>query len=290
MIYLSLSIICSSAIFIIFRSFIRHQINTQVAIVVNYFFAAAVGISLNLEQIRSIPISNEAWFPNAILLGTLFIVLFNVMALTTQKLGASVGSIANKMALIVPVTFAMIFYGDAVNLVKVLGIILALLGIFLSTVKPKTFERNFDKKFLWLPFILLIGSGFIDTFVKYNEQAHLETEAQSQLFSASIFFTAFIWGLLYLIFSKKLTALNPRNIIAGGILGVVNFGAIFFLIQALKLSSLQSSVIFPLNNVGVVLLTSGWSLLLFKEKFSWINVAGIGVSVLAVVLIALSAQ
>lgn len=286
MIYLLLSILCSTAIFLLFRAFSKFGVHTFTAIVINYMVAAAFGFSLNAKSVDLSAIVNANWLPNAIVLGLIFILLFNVMALTTQKLGASVGSIANKMALVVPVVFAMLYYGDSVSILKISGIILALVGIFLSTLKPKALKDNFNKSDLLLPFILLIGSGFIDTYVKYTEEYYLSSSQDSQLFSASIFFTAFVFGLLTLIVRKKSRSMKGINITAGLVLGLVNYGSIYFLLETFRYSELESSVVFPFNNVGVVILTTVLSLFIFKEKFNRMNKIGIAFSVIAVILIA----
>ncbi|MAY84738.1 MAG: hypothetical protein CMP59_11440 [Flavobacteriales bacterium] len=288
MIYLILSIACSSLIFLIFRGFKQYKVHRFSAIVINYLVAAAIGYSLNLNLIEPKAFLQSEWIPNALLLGVLFIVLFNVMALTTERLGASVGSIANKMALIVPVIFAVIYYGDSISALKVMGIILALLGIVLSSLKPKTFKKGFHKSDLWLPVILLIGSGFIDTYVKYTEEYSLTSRSDSQLFSASIFFTAFLIGIIASIFRKDAKLFNIRNLIGGGFLGLVNFGSIYFLLETFRSAGLQSSVVFPINNVGVVLITSGFSYWLFKERYSQMNKVGIFCAIVAVILISFS--
>ena len=288
MIYLILSIVCSSLIFLIFRSFKQFKVQRFPAIVFNYLVAAAFGYGLNANVIQLSEFITAKWLPNAMILGVIFIILFNVMALTTERLGASVGSIANKMAVVVPVVFAIVYYGDSVSALKIMGVILALLGIVLSSLKPKTFKKEFHKTDLWLPFILLIGSGFIDTFVKYTEEYSIQSRADAQLFSATIFFTAFLIGILSAIFRSEKHFFQLRNLIGGGILGVVNFGSIFFLLETFRSAGLQSSVVFPINNVGVVLLTSGFSFLLFKERFSKMNKLGIFCAVIAVILISFS--
>lgn len=288
MIYLLLSILCSTAIFLIFRSFSKFKIDTFTAIVFNYLVAAGFGYGINTKGISLDQLDQVNWIPNALILGALFILLFNVMALTTQKLGASVGSIANKMALVVPVIFAIVYYGDTVNALKVMGIILALIGIVLSSLKPKTFRSEFHKMDLWLPFILLIGSGFIDTYVKYTEEYEINSRSDAQLFSATIFLTAFLIGLIILLFRKQRKIFQLKNLIGGSLLGLVNYGSIFFLLETFRSAGLQSSVVFPINNVGVVVLTTLSSLLLFGEKFSVSNKIGIICSILAVILISLT--
>ncbi|MFT6165352.1 MAG: drug/metabolite transporter (DMT)-like permease [Vicingaceae bacterium] len=289
MIYLFLSILCSAAIFIIFKSFERFRVNTFTAIVVNYFIAgitgfATLGEAPSVERITSTP-----WFINSLILGVVFISLFNIMAITAQKLGASVASIANKMALIIPVGFAIFYYNDNVNAIKIIGIALALVGVYLSTHKTKVDGQKFDKRLLSIPLVLFLGSGFIDTFLKYNQDAYLKNSIlDAKLFPAITFLTAFCIGIIFMAIDKSKRDFSVNTIIGGIVLGVVNYGSIFFLIQIFNTSKLESSVVFPINNMGVVLTTAIASLLIFKEQFSTKNKIGVLVSVVALLLITLS--
>ncbi len=140
MIDLILSIICSSLIFLLFRVFPRYNVFNFTAIVINYFIAGITGILL----LNHLPSSREyfsySWLPLALFLGIIFISLFNLMATTSQKLGASVASVANKMALIIPVIVAFIWYEDSLNLIKGIAITMALLGVFLGYMEGKRFK------------------------------------------------------------------------------------------------------------------------------------------------------
>lgn len=290
MIYLILSILCSAAIFIIFKSFDRFKVNTFTAIVINYFIAGVTGFATLGEAPSLTKIAYAPWLFNSIVLGVVFISLFNVMAVTAQKLGASVASIANKMALIIPVSFAIFYYQDEVNAVKIIGIALALLGVYLSTYKTKVEGHKIDKRLFVIPIILFLGSGFIDTFLKYNQDAYLNTKSfDTKLFPAMTFLTAFIIGVVLMLVDKSKRSYTKNTLIGGVVLGVINYGSIFFLIQIFNHTSLESSVIFPINNIGVVLATAVASLIIFKEQFSLKNKVGIFVSIVALSLIIFSA-
>lgn len=288
MIYLLLSILCSTAIFIIFKAFEKYKVDNFSAIVINYVIATLTGF-LAVDKIPSISeVSSSPWFLNSLILGFFFIVLFNIMAVTAQKLGPSVASVANKMALIIPVIFAVFYYNDKLTSFKILGVLFALVGIYLTTLKPKAIKKKFNWRLLMIPLILFLGSGFIDTFIKFNQEMHLnDNTSASKLFSSMIFLTAFVLGGTVLLFKKKNT-FNKATIIGGLILGFVNYGSIYFIIQAFNVSNLESSVVFPLNNMGVVILTCLASFALFKEKFSRMNKLGIAFSILAILLISFS--
>jgi multidrug transporter EmrE-like cation transporter len=54
---------------------------------------------------------------------------------------------------------------------------------------------------------------------------------------------------------------------------------------AINESGFESSVIYPIVNMGVVLISSLCGILFFKEKLSKINYAGIALSILAIAMI-----
>ena len=108
MIYLFLSILASSFIFLIFNQFNRFGVNNFKAIVVNYGTAGLLGLLLSKGQNWEVLLQTEVLMSIA-LLAVLFISLFNVMAKTTQVNGASVAVISNKLSVVIPFVFAILF-------------------------------------------------------------------------------------------------------------------------------------------------------------------------------------
>jgi len=57
------------------------------------------------------------------------------MAMTAQKNGVSVASISGKMSVVVPVLFGVFLYNESASFFKVIGIGIALVAVYLSSVK-----------------------------------------------------------------------------------------------------------------------------------------------------------
>ena len=60
------------------------------------------------------------------------------MAITTQRSGLSVVSVATKMSVVIPVLFGLIYYKESLGFFKLLGISLALIAVYLSSIKSKS--------------------------------------------------------------------------------------------------------------------------------------------------------
>jgi len=68
-------------------------------------------------------------------------------------------------------------------------------------------------------------------------------------------------------------------------LGLVNFGSLYFIINALNTSKLNSSLVFALINISIVCLSAIIGILYFKEKLNKLNITGIILAILSLFLL-----
>ncbi|WP_190809015.1 EamA family transporter [Flagellimonas sp. S3867] len=286
MIYLVLSVLCTSFLFVIFKLFDVYKVQTLYAIVVNYVVACTVGILLSETDFDFGDMIQRSWFFGAIALGIFFILVFNLMAKTAQVAGVSVASVATKMSLVIPVVLGVVLYQEKLSGFQIAGIFLALAAVYFASMKDGGMEIS--KKSLVLPLLVFLGSGIIDASIKYFETEHLEPEEVS-IFSAMLFGFAAISGFCFVGIKavKKPLKVNFKNVVAGIFLGVPNYFSIFFLLRALQDGGLDSAAIFTLNNVAIVMLTTLLGIVLFKEKMNPKNWGGIALAVISIVLVAL---
>jgi len=227
MLDLILSVLFSSLIFVIFKLFSVYKVETLYAIIINYFVACIVGVSIYSGDVDFTDIPQKPWFWGTLALGLLFIVVFNLMAATAQKVGVSVASVATKMSLVIPVVFGVMNYGEVLEPLKILGIVLALAAVYFASMKEKNIALK--KSAFILPLLVFIGSGIIDTSIKFIQTQYINKDEFS-LFSATVFGSAAIIGLVFIVLKSvnKPLKINYRNVLGGIILGVPNFFSIFF--------------------------------------------------------------
>ena len=286
MIYLLLSILSSSIIFVVFKLFKRFEINTLQAIIVNYFIACSVGYFGFVEDANISEIPSKPWFLGTLILGLLFIIVFNLAAITTQRSGLSVVSVATKMSVAIPVLFGILYFNESAGILKIVGVILALIAVYLSSIKAKT-GIAIKKKNLIYPILVFIGSGLIDTLIKFIESGYVN-KTDVALFSSTIFSVAGTIGILVLVF-QAITGnlkITGKNIIGGVVLGIPNFFSIYFLVMALRNNGFDSSTIFTINNVAIVLVSTVLGIILFKEKLITKNWIGIALAIISILLVA----
>lgn len=286
MINLGFSILFSSLIFVIFKLFSTYKINTFYAIVTNYFIACLVGLLFYKGEVIISDIPTKSWFLGTILLGILFILVFNLMATTAQKVGVSVASVATKMSLVIPVLFGVFWYQEMLSFFQILGILLALIAVYFASIKTK--DINLPKISFLLPVLVFLGSGVIDTSIKYLQEIHVE-ETEYPLFSAVIFASAATIGVLFIIFKsiKTKEKITWKDIFGGIVLGIPNYFSIYYLLKALQSETLNSASVFTINNVAIVMFSTLLGIILFKEQLSLKNWIGISLAIISIVLIAL---
>lgn len=287
MIYLLLSILFATSLFVIFKYFDIYKIDTLKAIVVNYLVAFSFGFALSEITFSVSEIPQKSWFVGAIVLGVLFVSIFFVMANTAQKNGVSVASVAGKMSVVIPVFFGVLLYNESVTFLKIVGILIALAAVYLASVKDKKLDS--PKANLMYPVLLFLGSGAIDTILKYV-QVNFVPRNEVSLFSGSLFGFAAFFGLIILAIKtiQKREPFETKNIIAGIVLGIPNYFSIIFLIKALQTEGFESSTLFTINNVAVVIVSTLVGLFLFKEHFSTKNKIGVCMAIIGIILVTIA--
>ncbi|MEO9532045.1 MAG: DMT family transporter [Crocinitomicaceae bacterium] len=284
MINLLLGILFFNVILIIFKLFEKYGVDNLQAIIVNYVVASTLGILTCGIPSPILHIADSSWIWIALTIGFFFVVVFNLLAKGAQKVGMAVSTVANKMSVIIPVIFAFAFLGNHVTLLKIVGITLALIGVYFTTTNGS--KLNFDKKYLPLILIIFFGQGIADCLFNYAQHHYVESE-ESKIFISTMFAGACITGLVLLIpqLIQKKSTLKFKNVLWGIGLGIPNFLTVYYFFQALESGIMESSQVYPILNMGVIVLSALSGYLLFKERLSKINWLGIFISLLAIAAI-----
>ena len=283
---LALSVLCSSLIFVVFKLFDTYKVQTLFAIITNYVVASITGLILYEAPINLVDIPSKPWFWRTVLLGVLFILIFNIMAKTAQKVGVSVASVATKMSLVIPVIVGVFAYHEQLSVIKILGILLALAAVYFASIKEESLRISKDA--LLLPILVFLGSGIIDASINYLRETQL-SKSEYPIFSSTVFAAAAFTGAVFVLGKSLKTPLkfNFKNILGGIALGIPNYFSIFFLLRALQNENWNSASIFTINNVAIVMFSTLLGILLFNEKLSMKNWGGIVLAVISILLVAL---
>lgn len=286
MILLLLCILVNAFIVVIFNYFGKYNVKNFQAIVINYFVCVIVGSVIMGEPAVTLEIIDKPWFFAAVFLGVIFTLVFNVVALTVQKFGLTITSIFQKMSLLAPAIIAMTFFNEAATVLKILGIIVSVLAIVVLSLRRGAKLEGYDSKSWIFPLLTFVGSSVIDSSLYIVDETGLASSGDIG-FLSSLFFTAAVSGAI--IWAVRHDYSQPfvekKSIIAGIGLGIPNFFSIYLLLLVLD-QGLGGSVVFPINNVGILACSALFGLILFQEKFDRKKIIGFVLAVLSIILIA----
>lgn len=285
MILILISILLSGSLIICFKVFEKFEVNSSNAISINYLFASGSGIVMGYNTFTSINVLQAEWFPYTLLFGLMFISTFNLVAYGVKTSGLMVVSIAQKMSLIIPLAFSILYYDESFGLLKITGIALALIAIYFSSKKSNEHNTSFSWKILLVPSIIFLGSGIVDISIKVSQE-YFGTQAPFEVILACIFGSAGVIGIVQKIVQRA--SFKWKDLIGGICLGFLNFSSTYFLMKALSSDALESSFVFAINNIGIILFNSMIAAAVFREQITKTNTYGIILALVSILLIYLS--
>lgn len=285
MIFIAGSICCGAFLILFFKVIERWGIPNLQAIIINYMACVVCGVLLTQDRMPVTEVVRAPWFGWAGVLGLCFIVGFNLIGLTVQKAGVTPASVASKLSMIISVPFTIWLFGDTVTGLKIMGLILAVAAVIFSSVKAGDSLESATKHLI-LPLTVLAISGAIEIIVSYNQKNSLPA-AYFPVFLTVAFGTAAVLGSIYYLYTriKWKMAWHPRAVLAGILLGVPNYFSLFFFLKAFETAGWPASVILPVTNIGVLVVSTIFGWLLFRDKLSPLNIFGLCISLIAITLL-----
>lgn len=194
------------------------------------------------------------------------------------KRGAAITSSMIQLAVLIPIGVSVFLFGETIASTQLLGIILAVASLPLLAAKPME-KLELDREIIPMIIVTIIVVGFSQLSSKILVQSGLE--AQNNYFFLAIFSSAAL--LVSPLAWKNREEINSRDGLFGMGVGVFNVAANRFLLIAL--TTLPGAIVFPVSSAGSLLMVTVSAIILFNEKVSRVNLAGILLTLAAVVLI-----
>lgn len=281
------SISCSVAVSVLLKVARSRQIEVIQAIAVNYIVASLLCLLLFRPAPASLLTPTTPWWV-LILLGLLLPTIFLAMAAAVRYAGIVLSDAAQRLSLFIPLMASFLVFGEALSPSKASGIALALLALVLllmqrgeNSVNGDTAgtSRQTSRKAIIYLLCVWVGYGIIDILFK-------QLARSGAAFSSSLLVTFVLAGVI--IFSGLLvqrTRWHLPSLKAGVLLGLLNFGNIYFYVSAHQRFPENPTLVFSAMNIGVISLGTLVGAGFFKERLSLYNVAGIALAIAAIVIL-----
>lgn len=318
MIYLVFAIIFASLFSVILKVCQNLRINTNQVILFNYATAALfslASIAVKLYSGASLPdfSLDGADISLGIFQGLMFTIGFSIMDRSVWRSGVALTTVAARSSLILPVIFGWLILGQpAPSVLPIVIVLIALVLIILPAQSQKhegvRLTDKTDAQRRRVMFLALIGvflcygiSDFSLKLAQHSVESNLEAGAvlETHLMSLTglIFISAGIFSLIICLVrgsfkkaddtSGKVQTqfsgpVSLRSIGGGLVLGVANLLCTSSSLRAL--STLSTSLYYPLYNIGIVIVSTLIGVIAFKERIKWLQFAGIALSIVAIFL------
>lgn len=267
----ALAALCVAGFALLFRFFERFHVPLLPAITINYAVAFACGSIIAPARMAS---TAHPLLIGASCLGTLFVLIFFVTGLSAQQAGAVRTTIAGRMSLVLTITGAVLLFDERLDLLRSIGIVVALVGLLLTATGPT--ERGSTRSAWGLPLLLFVCSGVADISVTYVQRTYTTPRTVDGFPTLCFAVSTVVSAVLLVIRDGPRALFQPRSWIGGIALGVVNYASLLFLVRALNIDGIQASLVFPLMNILAILFATIAGLVVLRERLSAVQWCGIG--------------
>ena len=282
-------VLAATFIGVCFKFFDRWKVNSFNAIVVNYTTCLLLGLLMDKEvknfDVQSI--LHSPWFKFDVVLGFLFILGFTLTAHSISKFGMTTAVMMLKMSIIISVAFTVFIFREKFGWIELSGFVFAIAAIVAINQKEKSNKKAVTGLRRWMTLgLLLFFAAGIEIVLYYVQKTNLVGE-QQKLFTTLGFGSAAMigWVIVLITLIAKKSKLLVKDVFAGILLGIPNYFSVYLVLVLLQ-NGWKGSILFPLLNVAVLLLSTVIAVILFHEKLSVINKIGIAIAVLAILIIA----
>lgn len=247
----------------------------------NYLVAATLGALLLRPSLDSLTHGHAPWVALlglAVILPSLFVVLGRAVA----QAGIVRSDVAQRLSLLLSLLAAFVFFGEQAGALRLAGLGVGLLAIVAITARSGDRTQS-PGSWRWL-LVVWLGFALVDILLKKIALSGTPSMA-ALLVCFSLAFVLMLAVQLYRHVRGR-TQLAWRNVGAGALLGLLNFGNILFYVRAHQHLSDSPATVFAGMNIGVVVLGAVVGIFVFGERTSMWNRIGLGLAVLAIGLIA----
>lgn len=290
---LFLSVILTTFLGFCFKVWPRFGVRVLPGILHNYLACMVAALWMVGPDTMFPGLVQHPWFPFASGLSLLFISGFYLFGLSVAFWGMAIVTAVQKMSLVLSSLFAIVYWQEPLNATKSAGILAGMAAIPLLLGRSRT--GNPESRSPWADgraLSLILGTFLIAGGIEiglFLAERGLVSESGDPKFIFVLFAGAFVLGIAILVVSPidRNAFLTWRHLLAGWILGIPNFFSIYFLMRAIG-GGLEASVVFPVNNIGTILLATLVGVFLFREAFHRKNSLGLMLAILGITLLTLT--
>lgn len=274
--YLILSVVFSVLLLVNFRAHARFQVDTRIAILLNY---PVCFLTAYFHQPSAIPFHWPSLGESFLLMfmGVGFVITFLLSGFSTQKNGMAPTSLANNISLVIPVLINLFILKTGGELTSwvALGLLLSFGSIYFCS--PQLTSSEGVKPVVGLLIAVFVAYGLTNTLFSYLNSTLTYVVGGTLPFIMMLLIGSMVSSAIVLIWKTFNGTLNwNRNSVWAAIpLGLPNFFSFYFLLKALDAYQNNAAVVLTMYNLSVILLSALSAYVFFNERLTakqWIGI------------------
>ncbi len=208
---------------------------------------------------------------------------FNFLALNEGPIALTV--LITSYSLLIPTFYGIIFLGDSLGVLAIIGIVLLMFSLFFSNYKKRDSSDTGKISVKWLIYVIIafVGNGMCSTVQKI-QNIKMGGECKNEFMFLAYLMFAVVMIAASIMKERKTIIANVKAgyvfIVAVGVFNVVTNMLVMFLN-----SRISPSVMFPIISAGGVLFTIAAAVLVYKEKLTRFQQVGVVLGILAIVFL-----
>lgn len=291
-IYLIIATLCAAMFSIFFKIFQLKKIDAMQAILFNYLTAFTLGIVFSYKGGFPDNPVKSGWFIPCIFMGIVFVAGMVFLNKSTKKVGVAISTVCSRSSMIIPiiVSYHLIAGSQAPKWIPIILVIIGMALTIWSGEKSVSGDGGKASGMI-MPIVVFLTFGLSNSMLKIiQDRVSLaradwpeeQLNRELSLVTAFIFLFAALFGLVSWIIALKhgKREFHLRNVVGGVGLGLANYFCTYLLVLAMK--TIDSSLLFPIHNLGIVAIGAivGWTV--YKEKMRPHQIAGIIIAAAAI--------
>lgn len=279
---------------ILLKLFQLKGIDSLQAIFFNYITAFILGLIFSLHGEIVVNPFKAKWFIPVVLLGFVFVAGMIMLSASTRRVGVAISTVSSRASMVIPIIVSYLFIAGS-DAPKWLPICLMVVAMTLTiwTGKPQRSASRVSILDIIAPITVFLTFGLSASMLKIIQDrisvaragwSQSMVNSELSLVTATIFFVAGIL-CIYSFFKKDKNGNSVpfkwKNLLGGIALGAANYFCTYTLMLSMK--TIDSSILFPIHNIGIVAIGGvvGWTV--FNEKMRPHQVVGIVLAAVSIV-------
>jgi drug/metabolite transporter (DMT)-like permease len=285
MVYVLLAALCSVLVSVLLKVARRHRIDIASAVTWNYLAASVLCAVLLHPSLDSLYTADAPWV-SLLALAVVLPSLFMILAASVRVAGIVRTDIVQRMSLLLSLVAAFWLFDQPAAGTKLVGLGLGLVSMVGIAVRPRgDGAASASGARVWLALLTVwVGFALVDVMLKHIAAAGTPFAASLQVTFVLAFAGMALWQGLRA--RRGQVHLGARDLWAGLLLGLINFGNIIFYVNAHRALPGQPAVVFASMNIGVVVLGTLVGVVGFGERLNWLNRLAIVLAVASIAIIA----